>query len=220
LVQTTIAENGADDTGGLYITSGTVTVTDSTIANNEGGFWAQGMSIHSGTLTITNSTVARNAGFGYGSGGGALHSLGGTTRILNSTLAENSLSGGSGGGGAGGGILVDQPGVVTLQNTILARNTVSASGVGPDCAGPVTSLGNNIIGDPTGCTITLQATDLTGDPGLGDFTDDGTPGNGHFPLLSTSQAINRGNDAACPRRDHPCDMGAIEFQDSAELAAQ
>ena len=93
------------------------------------------------------------------------------------------------------------------------------------CSGSVTSLGNNLIGDPTGCTITLQASDLTGDPGLGDFTDNGTPGNGHFPLLSTSQAIDAGNDAVCPRRDQlgqrrvniprvgtsRCDIGAIEF---------
>ena len=87
-----------------------------------------------------------------------------------------------------------------------------------DCTGPVTSLGNNVIGDPRLCMITLQGTDLTGDPGLGTFTDDGTPGNGHFPLLATSQAIDAGNDSACPKRDQlgekrrrPCDIGSIEF---------
>jgi hypothetical protein len=43
---------------------------------------------------------------------------------------------------------------------------------------------------------------------------------GHFPLLSTSQAIDAGNDALCPRKDQlgrrrvgPCDIGAIEFRD-------
>jgi hypothetical protein len=53
----------------------------------------------------------------------------------------------------------------------------------------------------------------------------GTPGNGHFPLLPTSQAIDAGNAAVCPRRDQlghrrvnirgvgtsRCDIGAIEF---------
>ena len=104
-----------------------------------------------------------------------------------------------------------------MVNTILAQNT--AGFAGSDCAGTVTSLGTNLIGDPTGCTITLQPTDLTGDPGLGAFTDDGTPGNGHFPLLPSSQAIDEGNDAACPKTDQlgsprvgPCDIGAIEFQ--------
>src|SRR5262249_11217010 len=109
-----------------------------------------------------------------------------------------------------------------LLNTLLARNT--AGRVGPDCSGTVTSLGTNLIGDPTGCTITLQPTDLTGDPGLDAFTDNGRPGNGHFPLLPTSQAIDAGNTAACPltdqlgqRRIGPCDIGAIRFLDHSDL---
>jgi hypothetical protein len=72
--------------------------------------------------------------------------------------------------------------------------------------------------NPSGCTITLLLTDLIGDPGLGPFTDTREPGEGYFPLLSTSPAINTGNDAACPKTDQlgekrvgPCDMGAIEF---------
>jgi hypothetical protein len=104
-----------------------------------------------------------------------------------------------------------------LQNTILALNSSSFA---PDCSGLVTSLGNNLIGDTTNCSITLRPGDLTGDPGLDAFTDDGTPGNGHYPLLATSQAIDAGNDAVCPNRDqlgekrhHPCDIGAIEFRD-------
>ena len=87
-----------------------------------------------------------------------------------------------------------------------------------DCSGTVTSLGHNLIGDLTGCTITLQPSDLTGDPGLGEFTDDGAPGNGRFPLLPGSPAIDAGNDAACPATDQldtprlgACDIGAIEF---------
>jgi len=93
--------------------------------------------------------------------------------------------------------------------------------------GPVTSLGNNLIGDPAGifpdqgarCSITLQPTDRTGDPGLAPYQDNGRPGNGHFPLLKTSQAIDVGNKAECPRTDQlgrlrlgACDIGAIEFR--------
>ena len=77
-------------------------------------------------------------------------------------------------------------------------------------------MGNNLIGDPTGCGFT--ASDRQGDPGLGDFIDDGAPGHGRFPLLSNSQAIDAGNEAACaatdqldtPRRG-ACDIGAVEF---------
>jgi hypothetical protein len=56
---------------------------------------------------------------------------------------------------------------------------------------------------------------------LAAFTDDGTPGNGHFPLLQTSRVIDVGNDTACPLTDQlgqprvgQCDIGAIEFQSS------
>ena len=128
--------------------------------------------------------------------------------ITSSTLSGNSA------GRSGGGISSGD-GIVALQNTIVALNT--AVGVRPDCDG-VTSFGNNLIGT-AGCA-TLQPSDLTGDPGLDVFTDDGSPGNGHYPLLATSQAIDAGNDAVCPNRDqlgekrhHPCDIGAIEFRD-------
>ena len=107
-----------------------------------------------------------------------------------------------------------------MQNTIVALNTAIFTS-SKDCFGTVTSLGTNLIGDLTGCTITRPqgGGDLTGDPGLDTFTDDGTPGHRHFPLLETSQAIDAGNDVACPPTDQlgqprvdQCDIGAIEFQ--------
>jgi hypothetical protein len=110
---------------------------------------------------------------------------------------------------------------VMRQNTIVAFNTVGVtpSSSGPDCFGPITSLDHNLIGDPTDCTISLLPNDLTGDPGLGEFTDDGTPGGSHFPLVADSQAIDRGNSEACPETDQlgrprigTCDRGAVEFQ--------
>jgi predicted outer membrane repeat protein len=161
-------------------------------------------------MTITNSTFDGNSA--GDSGGGAIS--GGNLQITNSTLAGNATRCGGGG--------ISSFGSVTLQNTILALNVAenpSFCQVGgtADCSGPVTSLNNNVIGDPTGCTITLLPHDLTGDPGLRAFTDNGTPGNGHFPLLPTSQAIDAANDNACPQKDqigHPrkphCDIGAIE----------
>jgi hypothetical protein len=110
-----------------------------------------------------------------------------------------------------------------LQNTILALNTDNLDD--SDCSGVVTSLGNNLIGDRTRCQINLQPSDLMGDPGLGALVESDTPGRGHVPLLPTSQAIDAGDDAACPRRDQlgqrrvniphvgtsRCDIGAIEF---------
>ncbi len=134
--------------------------------------------------------------------------------LVNSTLV------GTGPSGAffGSSVLSSTPNATTiLKNTIIVHDP--AAPLIQDCSGPVTSRGNNLIGDLTGCMVTFQPGDLTGDAGLGAFTDDGTPGNGYFPLLKDSQAVDAGNDAFCPRRDQigqlrngQCDIGAIEFQ--------
>jgi hypothetical protein len=134
--------------------------------------------------------------------------------LINTTVADNVGSFFNTGG-------LSNVGTAVLVNTILARNTGGEEGVN-DCFGPVTSQGHNLIGDPTGCTITLQPSDLTGHPGLGSLVDDGTPGHAHLPLLAASRAINAGNDAVCPDTDQlgqprvgRCDIGAIEFQPQA-----
>ena len=189
-----------------------MTLTNVTLTDNRADDGGDGGGIDNrGTMTLTNVTLAHNTAFQ----GGGLRNSGGTMTLTNVTLAHNDAL-------EGGGLYTDGIGSVTLQNTILARNTISfSSPQASDCFGVVTSLGTNLIGDPTGCTITLHASDLTGDPGLDDFTDDGTPGHGHFPLLTTSQAIDAGDDTTCPATDQlghprvgPCDIGAIEFQPS------
>jgi hypothetical protein len=113
-------------------------------------------------------------------------------------------------------------------NTILGGNN---GGSQNDCGGPIVSYGYNLVGDPNGCGIVLIPTDLTGEPGLAGFTDNGIPGNGRFPLLASSQAIDSGSDDDCqptdqlgnPRVDGDgdgeinCDIGAIEFQGANQL---
>jgi hypothetical protein len=248
----TISNNGADGGGGITISnSGALSLTHSTISDNVtvhpgGGLWNKrgtviitsttfisngpadgggGLANDEGFVTITNSTFANNVG--AGGGAGISNAFGGTLILTNSTVARNHLSSFAPENDGGG--LANFNGTVILQNTILALNTVpSDRGHGPDCFGVITSRGHNLIGDPTDCTITLQPTDLAGDPahgpldpGLGPFTDTGLPGGGYFPLLSTSPAIDAGNNAACPTRDQleeqrvgPCDIGAAEFQPS------
>jgi hypothetical protein len=207
IINSTLVSNTALIGGGIFNFRGTVAITNSTLASNtEGGLF----NAEEGTAIITNSTVANN------SGDSGIFNAQGTVTITNSTIAGNS-------GTSGGGIF-NILGALELQNVILALNT--AEGQGPDCSsisGPITSLGHNLIGDPTDCDITLQPTDLTGNPGLGEFTDDRTPGHGHFPLLASSRAINAGDDEVCPPTDQLgqprvgiCDIGAIEFQSEME----
>jgi len=212
----TLSNNAAGGFGGGIANDGSLTIINSSLSGNhaKGG---GGIVNFGGTLTITNSTLSGNAAFFPGGGGifndKGVFNNGGTVTITNSTISGNTTFGGA------GGIVNSDVGnsVVTVQNTILALN-VSRSGA-PDCSA-VTSLGNNLIGTTMGCHITLRPSDLIGDPGLDTFTDDGTPGNGHYPLLPFSQPIDAGNGEVCPKRDqigqkrhHPCDIGAIEFPD-------
>jgi hypothetical protein len=216
ITHSTITRNRGDGvSGGGIDFNGTLFLADSTISENRGTFGG-GILTFIGTTYITNTTIANNLAFS----GGGLFSGRATVFITNTTIANNLAF-------SGGGLFNDS-GQLVLLNTILARNTFLDPPQSPsssDCGGLVTSLGHNLIGDPTRCTITLQPSDLTGDPGFGAFTDDGTPGHGYFPLLQNSQAIDAGDDAVCPRRDQlgqrrvniprmgtsHCDIGAIEF---------
>jgi len=222
LTNSTLANNNAIEEGGGGLKNfGMATIANSTLICNDGN----GLHNAGGIMTVINSTVAHNGGVNVGDDtfctstvahnaddapGGGIFNQSGTMTVINSTVTNNRS-------GNGGGILIAN-GTVSLQNTILARNTMMFTGQDSDCAGSITSLGHNLIGNPSGCTIILQPTDLIGNPGLGPFTDTGEPGEGYFPLLSTSAAIDRGNNAACPKTDQlgekragPCDIGAIEF---------
>jgi hypothetical protein len=222
ITHTTFDRNavGLEFGGGLANIGGTVTIANSTFVRNlanQGGGIFNGLEPQTlAILTLTNTTVAQNRTRGAGAG----VANNGFAVLQSTTVAQNHAEGGiSGPGGVVNG------GTLLLQNTIIAHNDFSFPGgsIDSDCAGALTSLGNNLVGDPTGCTITLQPSDLTGDPGLDTFTDNGKPGNGHFPLLSTSQAIDAGDNAVCPKRDQlgrrrigPCDIGAIRFLDGTD----
>src|SRR5687768_8306200 len=189
----TIADNS--DVG--ISNGGVMTVTNSTIANNVGGgigndnrltianstIVANSFGIfNDAVMDITNSTIAGNS-VDSPFGAGILNGHGGMI-ITNSTIVGNRGRGGL--GGAGG--VVNGP--ITLQNTLVALNIDTSTGLPSDCFISIRpasfSLGNNLIGDPTHCGFT--ASDRQGDPGLGEFIDDGAPGHGRFPLLSGSQA--------------------------------
>jgi hypothetical protein len=214
IVNTTIADNVVNDIGGLF-NGGTVLVLNSAIVRNRAESFDTGGIDNRGTLTLMNATVAANIAPRIG---GIANS--GTLTLINTTVADNRPFQAEGVGG-----LANSPGsAAVLSNTLLARNT-AGEGV-PDCLGPVTSQGHNLIGDLTGCTVTLQPGDLTGPPGLGRLVDDGTPGHAHLPLLAASRAIDAGDDEVC-REDsrlatdqlgHPrvgiCDIGAIEFREA------
>lgn len=229
--RSTIAGNCGETSGGIA-NLGALEIMDSAVLRNTAGVPVGGGGAigNYATMTITNSTIVENGvpcsiplPFLAASepplvlGGRGLYNIGGTVTVRSSTIARNVPDPV---GFATGGIFSAAGGTVELQNTIVASNgNVDLPG---DCHtndGVIISLGNNLIGNTTRCDISLLASDLTGDPRLGAFIDDGTPGNGHIPLIVDSQAIDSGDNESCPKRDQignkrrkPCDIGAIEFK--------
>lgn len=212
--------SGNRDSGGAgcgIYNSGTITFTNCTVWGNllSWKYGDGGGLYNSGTATLTNCTVFDNAAGGWGGNGGGIYNSG------NVTLTNCTVSGNVGGGwmyGDGGGIW--NSGTLELKNSIVANNTS-----GGDCFGEITSLAYNLDSDGT-CNLTQPNDFPNTDPLLGEFTDDGASGRGHFPLLKGSPAIDKGDDTACPPTDQlgnprvdgdgdsviVCDIGAIEFQ--------
>ena len=81
------------------------------------------------TLSITNSTIANNSA---GGSGGGIWNYGGTLTVTNSTIAYNSYnSAGYGGGGIGNGYNGAEAGTAMLDNTIVVLNTYGTGSGAP-----------------------------------------------------------------------------------------
>jgi parallel beta helix pectate lyase-like protein len=214
--QTTFERNGSQGVGGLIVEQGVLAVSDSAFVDN---FGSVGGLENRGTATITNTTFARNRISGVFHSAIAFANRG-TSTIINSTFVENRCaSPGCGPPPADpASVIANINGTTVLQNDILVHS--SEDGNVLDCTGTVSSLGNNLISDPTPCNMATQLSDRVGaDARLSDLVDDGTPGNAHFELQPDSQAIDGANSAACPKKDQigrprtaHCDIGSIEFR--------
>src|SRR6185436_20645134 len=107
------------------------------------------------------------------SGGGITNA--GSLTLINSTVSSNTASGPTGAPGTaqGGGI----DGAFSATASILSGNTLSglAAAGGPDCRGPITSGGYNLIGNTSGCGPGFVATDHNVNPRLDTLKSNGGP---------------------------------------------
>jgi hypothetical protein len=143
-------ENGAY---GIVNSSGTLTLTDSTVSGNSGG----GIANDGGTMTVIDSTVAKNSGDGVSNSG--------TMTVIAGTISGNT----------GGGISSGNGGFATLGATIVADNTRgNCEAVYP---GSFDSAGYNLTNDKTGTACSFDAaTDLVNkNPLLGHLAGNGGP---------------------------------------------
>ena len=167
------------------------------------------------TLNLTNVTVSTNSADDHG---GGLYNQEATANLTNVTMAFNRADEDNNDICDGGGIYESTGDTVNLRNTILAGNVDRSidEDVHPDCSGPMTSGGNNLVQRTDGCTG-LGASDLTGvDPLLASLADNGGPTLTHA-LLPGSPAVDRAGSApsddqrGVPRPYGPApDIGAYE----------
>jgi hypothetical protein len=170
--------------------AGPLTVTNSTISNNTGGV---GVFVHNQDAFIVNSTISGNTNTSYYYDGGGIYYGGGTDKTM---LLRNVTITGNRATSYGGGIYMNSTygGQLLMSNSILSGNIAYDA---PDCYGPITSQGYNIIGDTFECTIISSAGDqLDVDPKLGQLLDNGGPTFTHW-LYANSPAIDEGDPAGC-----------------------
>ena len=187
--------------GGGIINRGTMTVSGSTIKNNNSTYPNNGAggidnTNESAVLNIVNTTVSGNtANNDFGVGG--VFNYSGTTNIVNSTITDNTASGTNGIGGLG-----SNSGTVSVRNTIVAANVNNSTvpDVGTtDSSVTITSKGNNLIGNAGSVNDFKQTGDQTGtsaaplNPRLVPLGNYGGATPTHA-LLQTSAALNAGNN--------------------------
>jgi hypothetical protein len=223
LSTSTVTGNGADRGGGI-LNTGSMTISRSTINANTAG---DGGGIHNtGTLSVRTSTITANSA--TGNQGGGIHSVG-RLLVSHSTIADNTAQ------WLGGGIAAEGP--TRVEASILSQNLAGASG--PECSGPITSNGYNLIWTTDGgiCEFTPTVGDQVGpseliDAGLLALADNGGPTR-TMALSPTSTALDRipvgatgadGTTRLCPMsgsRDQrwvarpqgsACDLGAVEVR--------
>ena len=137
--------------GGINVSQGTMTMTDSRVTNNHTGDAPERSSgrgggiFNSGTLTIRNSLISDNStgnnSFGSNNNGGGIASFSSLT-LINTTVSGNST--GTETGGIGGGVFVFNS--ATLINCTVTGNITPgdhANGVGG--FGSVITLANTIV---------------------------------------------------------------------------
>ncbi|CAG0947625.1 hypothetical protein ANRL1_04350, partial [Anaerolineae bacterium] len=221
-----VVQNGSSG----ILNDGSLTLNNSTIANNSIGFYLEGGGgiLNRGTLTVNNSTISSNISR-FGSG---IYNQG-TVNLNNTTISFNQTYDPSGSALSGSAL---EGGTINLRNTIVAKNSTDRSlslYPAPDCgSATIVSGGYNIIGNTSNCGFQPTSGDITNvDPKLGPLQANDSPALTHAPLFS-SPAINAGNPAGCSgsagmlttdQRGFPrvgrCDIGAVETQ-PLELSAK
>ena len=152
------ASGGTPAGGGIEVTAGNLSVSNSQITGNvaradAGGGFPEGAGIDDsggGLVNVSGSQVTSNvastgAGGGVPAGGGIHFGGSGTLAISASSLSQNSaLTGGGGGAAEGGGLASDGGGVVTLTGSTVSANSASMADAGAADGGGIANFAGSL----------------------------------------------------------------------------
>ena len=213
--------NNSNFGGGIVNgSSGTLTITNSTLSSNVAGCShdcpantsASGGGIYNvGTVNMTNSTLNNNSARGYItsqgtpntiSAGGAICNNSGILTLVNCTLSGNyvELYSSFTNYAFGGGLYQFSSPAPKIENTIIAGNLALADNVAvagdPDVSGVVNSLGHNLISNTASSSGWIASDKINANAmplNLGPLQSRGGPTQ-TMPLLTGSAAIDAGDD--------------------------
>jgi predicted outer membrane repeat protein len=103
--------------GGIY-SSGTLTVINSTFADNYAEISGGGIENAGGTLTVTNSIFSRNSAY---ADGGGIENTGGRLTVISSTFSGSDAADGNGGS-------IYSSGPLTVRDSTFSRNGAGTNG--------------------------------------------------------------------------------------------
>jgi hypothetical protein len=184
----------------------------STISGNRA---AQDAGIDGNHVYLTESTVSGNKTLANGSVGGVY--AGANATIIGSTIARNSS-----GGHSAAGLFVPFPALSEVESSIIAGNMTGGVELDVGASAGKTLPGHNNLIVTHQANMTVPDDTLTGDPLLGELSDNGGPTPTHA-LLPGSPAIDHGSSSGVifDQRGHPrkigagFDIGAYEFDPDA-----
>lgn len=189
VTDTTIENNEADKGAGIANAGGMI-LNRSTISHNTAPSFGQTAGIYnSGTMSVVNSTVSGNTQFAEGA---VFNASNATLWLIYSTIAANQTGLNSGGVVNDGSLILT--GALIADNTMLLTPTANV-----DCdnrAGSITDNGYNLVETATNCISNGNTNQVGVDPLLGMLADNGGSTWTHA-LQSGSAAIESGNNSDC-----------------------